>query len=767
MDKKIFIVLLCCFLCVGTLFSQTSSIRGFVYKKKNGEPVIFTNVFLKGTSYGATTDVNGFFNINKIPPGKYTLLVTFLGYDSLSMPVKLKKGEIITKKLFLTESSVNLDMVEISGESEALKTETRTSIIKVSPKQIKQLPTIGGQADIAQYMQVLPGVVFTGDQGGQLYIRGGSPIQNKVMLDGMIIYNPFHSIGLFSVFETDIIRNADIYTGGFNAQHGGRISSIMDITTRDGNKNRIAGKVGANTFGANVLLEGPLKKMADKKNGSSSSFIVSFKNSYLKESSEIFYNYIDTAGLPFNYTDIYSKLSFNTANGSKINFFGFNFDDVVNYKALSDFNWTARGAGSNFIVIPGNSPALIEANFAYSSYDMEMIEKGFPPRNSSINGFNGGLNFTYFFGKDEVKYGIEFIGYNTSFKYFNTANAIIEQNSNTTEVAFYTKYKWTLGKFLIEPGFRLQYFASLSSASPEPRLACKYNVTGNFRLKFAGGFYSQNLISSRSNKDVVNLFYGFLSGPENLPNEFDGEEITHKLQKAKDIIFGVEYEPIKKLTINLEPYYKDFSQLTNINKDKILKDIEENADQPGKYTKDFIVETGEAYGIDFIAKYDFRRYYFWAVYSLGHVTRYDGEKEYYPYYDRRHNVNLLGTVVLGKDLNWELSARWNLGSGFPFARTLGVYEKLNFDGFNYNPIVDNGTLKFIYEDENNGRLPYYHRLDISLKRTFFIGDYTELEVFTGVTNAYDRENVFYFDRVSFERVNQLPMMPSFGATLRF
>src|SRR5690606_13999774 len=134
------------------------------------------------------------------------------------------------------------------------------SVVKISPKEIKQLPTIGGEADLAQYLQVLPGVVFTGDQGGQLYIRGGSPVQNKVLMDGMIVYNPFHSIGLFSVFETDIIRNADVYTGGFTAEYGGRISSIMDTTTRDGNSKYFGGKVGFSPSGAKLLLEGPLKK---------------------------------------------------------------------------------------------------------------------------------------------------------------------------------------------------------------------------------------------------------------------------------------------------------------------------------------------------------------------------------------------------------------------------------------------------------------------------------------------------------------------------
>ena len=171
-------------------------------------------------------------------------------------------------------------------------------------------------------MQIIPGVVFTGDQGGQLYIRGGSPIQNKVLMDGMTIYSPFHSIGLFSVFDTDIIRNTDVYTGGFSAEYGGRVSSIMDIKTIDGNKKEFAGKISANTFGSKLYVEGPL----GKKNRSS--FVLSGKTSYLDKSSDILYKYpvlyFDEKGLPYSYTDLYSKISLHGKNGSKLNVFGFN-----------------------------------------------------------------------------------------------------------------------------------------------------------------------------------------------------------------------------------------------------------------------------------------------------------------------------------------------------------------------------------------------------------------------------------------------------------
>jgi hypothetical protein len=281
------IALFISFIGYSSVYAQNANLRGFVYESESAEPVIFTSVILKGTTYGAQTDVNGYFSITKLPAGKYTLMVTMLSHDTLNEDITIRDGEIVTKKVYLKKSSVKLKEFEISAEKKAQLTEVRTSVTKITPQDIKKIPSVGGEPDIAQYLQVLPGVIFTGDQGGQLYIRGGAPVQNKVLLDGMIIYNPFHSIGLFSVFDADYIRNADVYTGGFGAQYGGRISSVMDITTRDGNKKRLSGKVGASTFGSKLLLEGPLKK-ANEEGGGSSSFILSYKNSYLEQSSNCF-----------------------------------------------------------------------------------------------------------------------------------------------------------------------------------------------------------------------------------------------------------------------------------------------------------------------------------------------------------------------------------------------------------------------------------------------------------------------------------------------
>ncbi len=747
-------------------------IRGFVYDKKNGEPIIFTNVYLYKTTYGSSTDVNGYFSISKIPPGDYTLMVTYLGYDTVRMDMSVASGDIITKQLFLAESAINLETVNISAERQDVKTETRTSVVKITPKEINQIPSIGGQADLAQYLQILPGIVFTGDQGGELYIRGGSPIQNKVLLDGMTIYKPFHSIGLFSVFETDIIRSADIYTGGFGAEYGGRISSVMDITTRDGNKQRFAGKIGVSTFGANLLLEGPFKKQKEG-NGTSASFILSAKGSYLEQTSKTIYSYVDTAGLPFNFLDLYGKISINASNGSKVNFYGFHYRDKVNnYKSLSDFNWSSTGLGTNFLVIPGRSPVLLEGHVAYSGYNISLEEETNPTRTSKIQGFDIGLDFTYFIGKNELKYGLELLGFATNYYFINAAGREISQAENTTEIGAYFKYKMTVGKFLIEPSFRIQWYASLSNLSPEPRLAVKYNMTDNIRLKFAGGIYSQNLISARSDRDVVNLFYGFLSGPDNLPEEFNGEPVTHKLQKADHLIIGMEYDITRKLSLNLELYYKYFSQLTNLNRNKIY-DENKAPEQPDLLKKDFIIENGDAEGIDLALKYDSQKFYLWVVYSFAYVNRYyediNGElTHYYPHFDRRHNINIVGTYRFGSLNTWELSARWNLGSGFPFTQTQGYYEKINFNNGIYTDFTtQNGELGIVYGELNGGRLPAYHRLDLDIRKRFLLSENSKIDVDLSFINVYNRKNVFYRDRITGEIVYQLPFMPSLGVIWTF
>jgi len=742
--KKYFLLISFLFF-VASSFAQTGTIRGFVSDKNTGEPIMFCNVTIDGTSHGSQTDLNGMYTLARIPGGEHKIVVTFIGYKKLTKDISLNTGQILTLKFELENSTVNIGEVEISAERQEMKTDVKAASIKITNEDLNLVPTIGGEADLAQYMQIIPGVIFTGDQGGQLYIRGGSPVQNKVLLDGMTIYSPFHSIGLFSVFDADIIKTTDVYTGGFSAEFGGRVSSIMDIKTKDGNKKRLQGKLSSNTFGSKLLVEGPLKK------GGGTTFLFSGKTSYLDKTSEALYNF----SMPYSYTDLYGKLTFNANNGSKANVYGFNFQDQVNYQGISDLQWNSNGLGSEFILIPGNSPVLIEGNFAYSRYYISLDEDASPLRESSISGGSMGFDFTSFQPKGEIKYGFDVYSFETKYKTYNSANAKIELNENNSEFSTYVNYLYRGGRFIFEPGFRLQKYTL--GTSPEPRLGIKYLASDVLRFKLATGLYSQNIMSTVSDRDVVNLFYGFISSPENLPADENGNEYKDKIQKARHVILGGEYDINLKMDFQIEGYIKDFTQLTNINRS-----------MTSNYDNEFIIERGLAKGVDFLLKYKTKKLYLWTVYSLGFIKRYEGENEYFPHFDRRHNVNLVSSFTFGNKDSWKADARWNLGSGFPFTQTQGFYENIPFsDGINTDYTSENGELEIVYAELNKGRLAYYHRLDLSLSKTIEISKNTILKITASVTNAYNRNNIFYINRITNERIYQLPLLPSGGISLKF
>ena len=739
------------------LAAQTGGIRGFVYDNKTGEPIIFGTVYIDGTTTGTTTDINGYYAISKIDTGKLEIAATYLGYNTKKESIHIKTDRVVNQNIYLTEIDVKLDAVVINATKKKAQTNVEVSSLKISADAIRKLPSIGGESDIAQYLQVVPGVVFSGEQGGQLYIRGGAPIQNKVLLDGMTIYNPFHSMGIFSVFETDIIKNTNVYTGGFNSEYGGRLSAVVDITTRDGNKKRMAGKISVNPFITKAIIEGPLVKMSPE-NETSVSYILASKQSIIDGADQVLYNnFVDS--LPYNFTDLYGKISINAKNGSKMNLFGFNFNDGIQFQQ-NNLSWNTLGYGLNYILIPGNSTTKIDGSFTYSKYGTDLLEEGLNTRSSDISGFNFNIGFTYYLANDEeFKYGFDVSGEQMEYYFLNPYNISMNLPNNTTDIGLFFKYKMKRGKSIIEPGLRIQRFGKLQANSLEPRLGYKLNINDGLRFKLAGGLYSQSLIAAVSDRDVVNLFSGFLFAPQEQLTDIMGNPSQHRLQKAWHLIAGLEKNLGEHISINTEGYYKLYTQLININRDK--RDERES---------DFMIEQGDAYGIDFLIKYDKSFFSLWTTYSLSYVTRNDGNIVYFTNFDRRHNLNIVSSYTFGKDKNWEFGAKWNLGSGFPFTQIINYYPNNDFSGgINSDYLTDNPSVGIQYDQINGGRLPYFHRLDLNLKRMFYLGTDGNIKLETAftITNAYNRQNIFYYDHLSNERENQLPLIPSIGANLTF
>ena len=754
---------------VGQGQSTKSDIRGFVYDGDNGDRSVASVITaVKDKSDGTVvrsilSDNDGYYALTGLTPGDYWLRVSHGGFDTLYEKVKVF-ADINTKKDFYLQHISSMEAVEISVKGKAR--DAQVGLTNIEARAIYKMPAVGAEPDILQYLQILPGVVFSGDQGGQLYIRGGSPIMNKVMMDGLTIYNPFHSIGLFSVFETDLIQTADVYSAGFGSEYGGRVSAVVDIKTRDGNRKRMAGKVGLTTFTSKLLLESPLRKYQQGKNNSS--IAISYKNSFLRESSRLLYNYANPDKLPYNFGDLFVKMSFNSANGGYTKLYGFRFSDNVAFPGSTRYGWTSTGLGGKFLVVPEQAKTRVDGFFLWSQYSIEQKEQDAKPRNSSIGGFNLGMNFSYNFKRDDFKWGLELNGFQTNFQLYNSNDRKINQLESTTEINSFGNYRVVRKKLICNIGLRNQYYASLGNGSLEPRFQLRYMPLKSIGIKFAVGMYSQNLLSAMSDRDVVNLFYGFLSGPDNLPDSFNGKPVNTRLQKARHAVAGFDYRIDKKQTINIESFVKIFDQITNINRDKLFSDDEFNLDKPQRLRQDFIIENGNAYGGDISYKYSDKHWYLWAVYSLTYVNRFDGISHYQPNFDRRHNANILLNYEFDKKHPSEVSLRWNFGSGFPFTQTQGYYEKYNFQqGIGTDYTAANGQLGIVYAQINRGRLPYYHRLDFSVKRKWVFREGSEFNLLFSVTNVYNRNNIFYYDRVKGKRVDQLPILPALGCNYSF
>lgn len=777
------LILVCCLsLLIVPLYAQ-STLRGRVIDS-DGQPMEGAVVTIPALKKGAYTNPSGIYSMNGLPEGEYEVSAYFIGYDTAKAKVFLPRTGVITEGFVLEERIVYTDEVVITGNKtgEIQRTQVTTGVTPITAQEIKLLPSVGG-ADLAQYLQVLPGVVFTGDQGGQLYIRGGTPIQNMTLMDGMILYSPFHSIGLFSVFDPDYIRSVDVYSAGFGANYGGRISSVIDIKTRSGSVSQTKGKVSANPFSTAIMLEGPLKK---GNAGAGISYLISGRQNYIDQTSPTVYPYVgDSLGLPYKFQDLYGKLT--ASDGvNYASVFGFSHSDDVLFEFPANISWDSYGGGAEFQLLPAEAGAIIRGNFAWSKYISGLRSQSeIFPRRSSIQGFNGQLNVGYIFNSvDEFNFGMQFLGFQTDYVFTNSFGFSTDQVSSNTEAALFARYKKVFRvkqgskefeRAVLEPSVRFHYYNNQVTPRLEPRIRAKLNFPG-LSFSATAGMYSQNLMAAGSDRDVVNLFQGFLSAPTQLANKVQ----RNTLQTSWHLLGGVEAQLIRNVTTNVEAWYKNFTQLTNINRDKVFPD-----------DPDYITETGLAYGFDFILKYQSPKWYVYSNYSWARVTRTDRldqvePRTYPPVFDRRHTVNLLGAYKTGtfeaKDASgrrirskfteskWEFSTRWTLGSGFPFTQTQGYFEKLDFreDGAQSPIINQNGSLGLILSDElNGGRLPYYHRLDFSARRRWVFANSILLEADLTLINAYDRNNIFYFDRVRFEVVYQLPVLPSAGITLKF
>jgi hypothetical protein len=584
-----------------------------------------------------------------------------------------------------------------------------------------------------------------------------------VLLDGMTIINPFHSIGFMSVFDTEILQSVDVYSAAYNAQYGGRVSSIMDIRTRTGNRTDFKGTASLSNVGYGLLLEGPIKPMTDSTIGSIS-YILSTKGSLLRATAPVLYPWIDSTGLPYRYNDFYGKISFMEKNGNQFDIYGIHYSDLVSHTNAVSNRWTTTGGGFGFVVSPPQSNFLFINRIAMSRYAAEFSDPSSTPRNTIYDNLDMTIKGIHTLEHFELVWAAEFTAIHTLYDYIRYDEMHVTDDLYNSDAIILVQTKFLTPKWIVEPGLHLRLYSGIFTLYPEAR----YNITDNLSLNLAGGLYSQNLSSTASEQDVVTEFQGYYTGIEKIQSYYRGERIFKPTQQAWHAVAGLSWFDKNNLKLSVETYVKDFYRLINSNPHQIYDFLGYNPLVPEYLSCGFVYEQGWAYGVDFLLDYSTSGYNIWCAYSFAYVTREDEYTRYVPHFDRRHNLNLLGGYRFGKHNDWTARMRWQIGSGFPFTQNSGFFEEIVLEDGTF--ILDpglNGELSILYGPVNQGRLPAYHRLDISVNRIWKMKGDREIEFGASILNVYNRKNVFYYNRLTQTRINQLPFLPTFGMIYKF
>lgn len=712
--------------------AQSGTVRGFVVDSTSGEALAGASIVVQGTSHGAAADLNGYFSIPSVPTGNnIKVIATFMGYRKKVVAVNVLPGKITQVKIELEPGYLQLETVEAIGKRGNREEET-VGLDQISIKEIELMPK-SVETDIMRSLQFLPGVKSTSDISARYYVRGGGSDQNLVLFNGVSVYNPFHAMGLFSIIDPEMINAVEFYKGGFPAEYGGRLSSILNLVTKDGNKNHYSGTANLSMLTGKASLEGPLP---------SGSFILTGRKSLFSDILEKFLRYKDAR---FQFHDISFKANFAStgeARHTKISLFGFSsMDEMKNRDEYKEsYYWKNDIYGINWLQVWEN-PLYSETIVALSSFSGEVKpnKSDALQRLNKVRDFGLKTDFTYMFdSRDEIKFGYNFSSFKSDMSSGNLQKKTIAISDNGAGISLYTKYRLLRFEGLAaDVGTRINA-ASMASQNEhifEPRVNLTYKFSPLLTIKGAWGIYSQDVIALSNENDVVSLFEPWVLVPDYL-----------KAPESIHYIAGIETNLSAALSLKAETYYKVMRNLIELN------------DNAGLGEEQFLPAKGESYGWEFLLQYAGRDINFTCGYSLSWAYKEINGWLYYPRYDSRHSVNTSLAIDFGK--GWQGGILWMFSSGLPFSQIESFYDKYYFENlFDYSSVYESYSPYTILGDKNLGRLPYYHRLDLSLTKDFRFY-FTNLSFSLNVINAYNRKNIFYFERDTGRRVNMLPVLPT-------
>ena len=420
------------------------SVYGFVTDSSNGEALIGANVFINELGLGMATDINGYYVLQGITPGIHDILVSYVGYEILSERIEIVDGDALKLDLVLKEEVVSIGQIEVTAEKLKRKNNIQPSTVNLSPRMLRSAPALA-EPDLFRTIQALPGVLTTSEFSTGLVIRGGNTDQNLILLDGVTVYNPSHLGGIFSNFIVDGVKEAELIKGAYNAEYGGRLSPVLNIISREGNKKKIEGKANLSLLSAQATLEGPFYKGA---------WVFSGRRTYF---DKIFQNVPSIP--PYYFYDIQSHIYSDLTSKDRISLSFYNgVDDLIFDTFGLAGRWGNRTISTQYRRV--FSEKLI-GNFllANSLFFTEFGLGGSNGLNSDneIDDATLAANFSWFKSSSSVvKFGAQIK--NLGFLYTNSFNDSLQFKIKTKpkEYAGYAKLKYSPSeKFILEPGVRI------------------------------------------------------------------------------------------------------------------------------------------------------------------------------------------------------------------------------------------------------------------------------------------------------------------------
>lgn len=768
--------------------SKLNLINGMVRDAANGETIPYANVVLRETPWGDATDDNGYFVIPQIPDGSYTVRVMMMGYGIADRQITIGGGKTMTLDFQLSQSVIEGETIVKTAERERFERQIETSKIQMSQQEFEKAPAFV-EADVFRAIQLLPGVVAQSDFSSALYIRGGNPSENMILLDDVRVYNPYHFGGVFSTFNTDAIKNVDVSLGGFPAQYGNAASSVISVTNKDGNSKEYETSGSVSLLSSKLLVEGPIPK---------GSVLISARRTYF---DFIYNNFIrpHTSNtdfkIPYYFYDFHGKVNYAISRNSKITLSGFYGDDVFNYKEdrkIWDHNLQQeRVSGKDMTDIRlGNFCSTLKYQYMFSprlfsdfiiaksrfrakfdgDYDQETTRA-----RDIINDLTIKNETTYFLSpQHDVKLGLEYQRLNFAIGARINDLELLDYKRKADFASGYIQDDWKVSPLInIQAGARFTYYNLGKYFRADPRLGFRYRMQSNLNIKLSTGVYHQ-------------YFYTF--NPEDL------DEMNYL--RLIDLWFPVDhrYKPIRAIhsiagleylfrddeyMFTLEGYYKDYDNLLDLN------------ELGGKgEDDDFLQGWGKAYGVEFLLrkqKGDLNGWlsYTWALtektIELARPSSFVENKNfqkqyqtYYPGYDRRHAF----TGVLNYKLSskWDVSTRVSFYSGLPETPTIGWVNYFEADE-GHSIISSREPVK---AEKSSRRMPAYFRWDVNFMRTYTFRHWS-LQAFLQIINLTNHNNLYLYNydfEGEYDLVNHrlpsirqgmpmFPFVPTIGVNFKF